>query len=425
MFSPGSKGWISKYMELFPMDDCVEKVTSNTRFREPISFISAQTGLAFGYPSDYLFCIEIDKSNWTIDEKLKVILFESLLLIYIKSTNKPDSEEFINECCAFYKDHKSFSLSNLLDFIIKDNELEKLEKIILKRVEVPVHLSRTKTWVSQFNNSFVFIDLLLFKAFICKENPLEYNLMVKTTLLSISSGAHADGEVQQVEKKFFNTYLASADLDPKEKTMVEEQFNNDAPLQTILNEAILSHIDFQQYLLLISALTVCLGDESTIVERKNLEKVFVLLKLDSVDLNKALLLAQQFLLSNHSDLNYFKDHGNVEKLLSHTAKRWVKVLGRNKTKLATELSESKELLALIRKSTNQSLSKEEKEKVKTQFLDLAKSMPALAVFLLPGGALILPLLLKIIPDLVPSAFRENELQNDSNEPSNEHKKHSD
>ena len=87
----------------------------------------------------------------------------------------------------------------------------------------------------------------------------------------------------------------------------------------------------------------------------------------------------------------------------------IKVLGRNKDKLATELKQSKELIQLIKKSTTQELSKEEKDLVKTLFLDIVKSMPSLAIFMLPGGALLLPLVLKIIPDLVPSAFRENEI----------------
>jgi hypothetical protein len=38
-------------------------------------------------------------------------------------------------------------------------------------------------------------------------------------------------------------------------------------------------------------------------------------------------------------------------------------------------------------------------------------MPSLAIFMLPGGAILLPLVLKIIPDLVPSAFRDNEIEN--------------
>ena len=53
--------------------------------------------------------------------------------------------------------------------------------------------------------------------------------------------------------------------------------------------------------------------------------------------------------------------------------------------------------------------KEEKEAVKTQFKDLAKSIPALTIFMLPGGAILLPIILKLIPDLIPTAFKENEI----------------
>jgi len=66
---------------------------------------------------------------------------------------------------------------------------------------------------------------------------------------------------------------------------------------------------------------------------------------------------------------------------------------------------------LIKKSTVQELTKEEKEQVKTQFMDIVRSMPTLAIFMLPGGALLLPLVLKIIPDLIPSAFRNNDIEN--------------
>jgi hypothetical protein len=43
-------------------------------------------------------------------------------------------------------------------------------------------------------------------------------------------------------------------------------------------------------------------------------------------------------------------------------------------------------------------------------MDIVKSMPSLAIFLLPGGAFLLPLVLKVIPDLIPSAFRDNEVE---------------
>jgi hypothetical protein len=82
------------------------------------------------------------------------------------------------------------------------------------------------------------------------------------------------------------------------------------------------------------------------------------------------------------------------------------LLHRNKLRLYQELSQSKEAMSLIKKSAHTSLSEEEKLKVKIQLLDICKAIPAFAVFMLPGGALLLPLLIKLIPDILPSAFRE-------------------
>lgn len=82
------------------------------------------------------------------------------------------------------------------------------------------------------------------------------------------------------------------------------------------------------------------------------------------------------------------------------------ILKKNRKLLQIELEQSKEAFSLLKKSTSTSLSEEEKEKVKTQLLDICKAIPAFAIFMLPGGALLLPLLIKIIPDILPSAFRE-------------------
>ncbi|WP_298763940.1 LETM1 domain-containing protein [uncultured Polaribacter sp.] len=83
------------------------------------------------------------------------------------------------------------------------------------------------------------------------------------------------------------------------------------------------------------------------------------------------------------------------------------LLHRNKLRLHQELLQSKEAMQLIRKSVSTNLTEEEKEKIKIQLLDICKAIPAFAVFMLPGGALLLPLLIKLIPDILPSAFKED------------------
>ena len=89
-----------------------------------------------------------------------------------------------------------------------------------------------------------------------------------------------------------------------------------------------------------------------------------------------------------------------------TQEEIIALLQKNKRLLRKELGQSKEALSLLKKSTQTSLSDEEKEKIKIQLLDICKAIPAFAVFMLPGGALLLPLLIKLIPDILPSAFRD-------------------
>ena len=98
--------------------------------------------------------------------------------------------------------------------------------------------------------------------------------------------------------------------------------------------------------------------------------------------------------------------------MSTTVEEIKENIQKNKKRLAKELQESKELVVLLKKSTYNKLSVEEKSKVKEQLLDICKGIPAFAVFMLPGGALLLPLLIKLIPDILPSSFREDDQEID-------------
>jgi len=80
---------------------------------------------------------------------------------------------------------------------------------------------------------------------------------------------------------------------------------------------------------------------------------------------------------------------------------------RNKNRLIKELLESGELLKLLTLSTVRDLNTEEKQKVKEQLLDVCKTIPSLTLFLLPGGSLLLPIMVKLIPKMLPSAFNDN------------------
>ena len=373
----------------------------------------AQTGIVFGYPSRLLFGKDWDISKWTHQEQLTVLLFESLLFTHvnIKKRSKFVAEEFLNDLDLFYKKHRVQSLLSVMTFFLKETSSVRLERILAKRTEIPKQLHDTNSWMAYFNNAFIYLDIILFEDFLknnCQQS-LDYQKLAMLALAIISISSYSDGVIEDNEKQLFKTFLLSADLGIEEKELAKQRFYQGITLRE-LDEEKVELWNFKRYLLDLSVLTIFLNHQPKSLESSFLEVLRHWLPCSERDLDEAIFVTDQFILENNSQVPYLKDSTAVELMVNNVSKRWLKILGRNKDKLALELKQSKELIFLIKKSASEELTKEEKEKVKTQFMDIVKSMPALAIFLLPGGALLLPLVLKIIPDLVPSAFKENELE---------------
>jgi hypothetical protein len=414
MIAPGSKGWIAKYLTLVEKGEIVTQIErpatlTNEQFNH---HFLAQSGIVYGYPSRLILGTSFNQSKWTQDEKLTVLLFESLLFTYcnFNKTKQFDSNHFLDTLYVFYKNHRVQSLGSFLGYLFKEAKSEKLERILAKRTDAQVQLSNTKSWAGLFNNAFIYLDILLFEEFLKSDkSTVDYQSLAVLSLSIISLSAYSDGKIEDSEKALFDAFLVSADLDHDERELAKLRFKNGTSLNELDAELIASW-NFKRYLLDLSSLTIYTNHDAHSEEKDFLEELRSWLNLAPEDLNQAVIMAQQFVLENHKQVGYLKDANTVELMVTNVSKRWIKILGRNKDKLAVELKQSKELVALIRKSTAEELTKEEKEKVKTQFLDIAKSMPALAIFLLPGGALLLPIVLKIIPTLIPSAFRDNEVE---------------
>jgi hypothetical protein len=81
---------------------------------------------------------------------------------------------------------------------------------------------------------------------------------------------------------------------------------------------------------------------------------------------------------------------------------------KNFHRLMTEIRETGELSVLLtRAARGQELTPEERRRMRAQLIDVAKAIPALAIFAAPGGLLLLIALAKVLPfSLLPSAFQD-------------------
>lgn len=95
---------------------------------------------------------------------------------------------------------------------------------------------------------------------------------------------------------------------------------------------------------------------------------------------------------------------------------WLRgVISANQKTLAYQMQQNgKAMDVLYRSALGEELPQEEKELANKQIADMAKLVPALAIFLLPGGMVLLPTLAKLLPwELVPNLAPPEQIDEDT------------
>lgn len=415
MLSPGAKGWINKYFDL------VEKEVINLTIDRPpelrklhfMHLTLGESGITFGYPIDLIFAKELETREWTTREKLKLLLFEAQLFVYLQiHLDEPfNKDAFLNKLYAFYHYHNASSIKKLLKMFSRPNREERIEEVLRDRTSIESNYFENKWWVNTLSNAFIYLDVILFDDYLHwhrEEAIKNYSSYAKNALIALTLSAYSDGLVEKHEKKLFDVYLASANLDDESRDLVKSKFINGASFNDF-SLYIPNHWLLKRFLFDLSALNIFSHQELMDKETKFLEELAVNLEVKEEEMEESFGMIENFVLKAQDKAEFLSNNSSYEKVYRSLIVRWTKVLERNKDRIAEELKESKELVSLVNKSRKKELTLKEKEAVKKQFKDIVRSIPALAIFMIPGGTLLLPIVLKVIPDLIPSAFRENEL----------------
>lgn len=416
MLQAGSKNWIEKYIELvndgtIDLSITIPKDLSNDEFLHTKLFNS---GIVFGYPSNLLFCPKQFSKDWTSDEQLKILIFESLYLVYKVERNLPLDDQFISSIHDFYEQYRDHSSLNVFKILFKESTYVQVENILHRRVHIKKTL-KNQFWVNYLNNSLVFLDVLAFHDYLINDKKLQdsYEDFLMATLYTVGAASLADGTIDSPEKTLIDVFIASASIDNAKIRTFKDSLSKGEVKFTDIQLPGEEDVLYKHYLIDMAVLTVHSDLSALDDELIFLYELCNYLAIETEQLYKALMLIERFVIENNHNVNFLSEQSSYEQLYSNFSKRWIKVLGRNKDKFIEELKESKELISLVNKSLSEELNADEKEKVKNQFKDLFKSVPAIAIFMLPGGMLLLPIILKIVPNLIPSAFRINEVDKEN------------
>jgi hypothetical protein len=163
----------------------------------------------------------------------------------------------------------------------------------------------------------------------------------------------------------------------------------------------------KNYLLDIAGMAMWSDDVLEQQESDFLYRLAELLEIKTEFATESIESIDAFIKQYQKEIPYFKYSNPVKHFYDQATQNVAVLITRNKNRLIKELSQSGELMVLLAHSTRRDLDAKEKKKVKKQLLDICKTIPSLTIFLLPGGGLLLPILIKFIPKMLPSAFNEN------------------
>lgn len=395
MINPSVPGWIDKFIaeqnqspHSFPKDE------------EDFYIRTRNTGFIFGHIVSFDASIPIETEDRLPQEISKIGMLNTLFQMYRLVKQNNDNVDFVKETVAFYNTMIPRGFNPLKKVLESSSFSSKLEKIIHERVQTNEDIF-SKNFSHVITNALLFIDVLAFKQYLEKGNvPEKYSTIIEDIVISIVS----------LSLKSKTGISPHDDLLAKlfESSVRYNKYSNNN-INTIedLDLSYLSNKLEKYYVIDLAGISLWSDAKVENEERYFMFKLGEILHTDDSKVLESIHFINNFIITYKAEIPYFNFSNPVKHFYDQTTESVAILINRNKSRLLKEISESKELMQLLAKSTRKDLDKDEKKKVKKQLLDICKTIPSLTIFLLPGGGLLLPILIKFIPTLLPSSFNEN------------------
>lgn len=390
--NPSATGWITKLLKL------LDKQKSCLRFEELAFYHELQvSGFIYGTNVKIINNL-FDNRDYTEEELCKINLCLCFLYRYKNSSYRDD---FAESVVGFYKSINEHKLPFLKELIGNKSASEHLEQIIHNRTQISDN-AFTKNFDYLLINGLLYVDVLAYDAYLNDNQSSLANIKrLESCIKAIS--------LNVIKSKKHKTEYDKGLIRLFESSM---RYKHNAELDYKTAIALTNRLDEKLYIFDLACMAVW---SDRIIEKT--EQRFLLqlghdLELSLSDIEMAIETINDFYVSNRDQIALFSSKNLMLTFYGNSSKMVSKLITRNRKRLYQELLDSKELMVLLTQSTIRDLDKKEQKKVNEQLLDIFKSIPSLAIFLLPGGMLLLPLVIKFIPKLLPSAFDENRIEDD-------------
>ncbi|MEO0899174.1 MAG: LETM1 domain-containing protein [Bacteroidota bacterium] len=426
--NPVDSGWLRAYMiyrsrrwKNHEPPVAVEVLKQYASPYQYLYYLLQPTGLMYGYPVRFIEDPHPQIEEWSEKDKLKVLLAEAFidLGLYYYQREEESLYQYMKRIVAdvleFYKEHyKLYSKYPLKTLKKKGNPIKQLEYVMDKRINNDYDWRNI--WATFFHNSLLFFDLIYFvkwkegENIFAEEGPSKLRIDTRANILRvIAAAAHSDQLITPFESELFYFFLHSASLPAPQKRQAEAAFKKGIELNDIDLSGFTSWI-LKKYHLELAILTTYVKQKVSPEEYAFLQHFSDKLGLGEEELHLSMSNIENFVKESWEEVHYLQIKQNYRFVSEQFIRRMRILVRKNQRMIREEIEESRELVHLLRQSRQRELTPYEWEKIRQQLLDILRSIPAFAIFMMPLGSITLPILLRIVPKsmLIPSSFRENQ-----------------
>jgi len=400
--NPSAPDWILKFLYHFTKEELIDDFENEPKLYESLK----RAGFIYGFSIAALPKKSLGNLKLTREELTKINLFHGLLFQFFQMHPMGTYSEAINDILNFYKQLEKGKTGFFQKFSISQSPSISLENMLAARVQSANSLLKKNT-ISLLTNALLYLDILAYKHWQKDPNSLKkYYKQQETTVLTAcfltlkSKSKKSKYDKLLIELFETSTEYISAESEGGTATLLECLNYLDSATDSL----------GKNYIMDLCCLTVWEDLKLDPSEEQFLQQLMVSLGFSETKRKKSLADLGSFSEKFPEKIVLFEYSSPVKQFYKQSAATVKLLIIRNKDRLARELEESGELMVLLGQSTLRDLTAEEKTKVKQQLLDVCKTIPSLTIFLLPGGTVLLPLLVKFIPKLLPSSFQENRIE---------------
>ena len=404
MINPSANGWIDKFFSKQKTFLFSDEENLNTFYKKV-----RETGFIYGHIVSYDRADPIDTESWVGNEVSKVALLNTLFSIYVLSSNDAKTENFIAKALAFYNEMNPEGFNLLKKVLPESSPSLNLEKIIDSRVQTNIDII-SKNFSHILTNALLFIDILAFRQYLIQGViPEKYLKKIEEAIINIVSLAlKTKSNKSKYDDLLIRLFESSVRYTKFSKVNIQSQ---NFGMEELELDYFTDELE-KKYLIDVAGMALW---SDGVIEKNEAYFLHKLAELTTVSddfVTESITTTNEFITNYKDEIPYFNYSNPVKHFYDQTTQTVTKLITRNKNRLVKEIIQSKELMLLLAISTRRDLDEKEKKKVKKQLLDICKTVPSLTIFLLPGGSLLLPILIKFIPRLLPSAFNENLEENE-------------